>query len=105
MRSLEFACAKDRADRRRRASLKRGLADSDDEIQGADVDVPDLDLGGDSEEDVEDLITPDTSLQNMSVPGELLESPAQKKKGKGKANQMLHDDEEAARALLAFRGA
>ena len=105
MRSLEFACAKDRADRRRRISMRKGLVDSDDEVQEVDFDVPVLDLGEDSESDVEDLITPDTSLQTMAVPDELLESPTRKRKGKGKASQMLHDDEEAARALLAFRGA
>lgn len=109
MRSLEFACAKDRADRRMRARLgkAKGLVDSEDEDEGeeADLDVPELRLDEDSETESEDLITPDTSLQAFNVPEELLESPTQKGKGKGKANQLLRADEEAARALLSFRGA
>lgn len=90
---------------RARLGKAKGLADSEDEDEGeeADLDVPELRLDEDSETESEDLITPDTSLQGLSVPAELLESPTQK--GKGKASQLLRADEEAARALLSFRGA
>lgn len=108
VRSLEFACAKDRADRRRRANMKKGLVDSDveyEEEMHMDFDVPELYLDGGSDSEGEFMITPDTSLQSVMVSPRLLRTPSPKGKGKEKAGPVLHADEEAARALLAFRGA
>lgn len=95
-RTLEFACAKDRAGRRKRASLKKRTQ------EGRDWDVPALELddGEKSGTDMEDLITPDTSLQSLSVPEDLLD----RRSSKGPRAER-RADEEAARALLAFHGA
>jgi hypothetical protein len=101
-RSLEWACAKDRADRQQRTNIKKRRSEEFDD----DEDIPELDLDdalGSTDE--EDLITPDTSLQAVSVPTELLSTRIRQA---GKANtpnkRVPRADEEAARALLAFRG-
>lgn len=97
-RSLEYACARDRAERRKRAHMKKRAEEENWDIPGLD-----LDDSEESETEAEDLITPDSSLQSMTVPLDLLNTP--RRADKGKAKRVLCADEEAARALLAFRGA
>lgn len=98
MRSLEWACAKDRAVRRKRVKERRRRRGE----ENADVPELDLDEGLSSEADFDDLITPDTSLQSIAA-GLLKPSPRKPKTkaGDGRARA----DEEAAHVLLAFRRA
>lgn len=101
-RTLEWACANDRM-RRRAGTLP------DDEY---DDDVPALELdelldASDTEADMEidELITPDTSLQMLHVPSELGHGRkgGQRKKSRGDGEQVPNEDVEAAMALLGFR--
>lgn len=101
-RSLEWACAKDRADRRQRANMRKRKPE---ELE-YDGDIPELDLDDalGSEVDDDDLITPDTSLQRLSVPTDLLQPRMRVSRTSSAKKRVPRADEEAARALLAFRG-
>ncbi|GJE85805.1 homeobox domain-containing protein [Phanerochaete sordida] len=116
MRSLEWACAKDRAMIRRRSRESRRRRGDDN------MDVPELDLddGLSSEAETDQLITPDSSFQSVCVPASLMRrsprktQPKAQSKAQPKAQSKVQSkagwaqeqaDEEAARMLLAFRGA
>ncbi len=118
LRSLEYACAKDRLKRRRNLSL---LEDTRDGMYMEDGDVPGLVLDDRSEmtvDDTDELITPDTSLTidptviqgdvsptpftGRSTRAARKQAPSRRRNDKNNVQELPAEDVEAAMALLGF---
>ena len=101
MKSLEWACAKDRVGRRKKA--RRVLREVEEEEESPDV--PELMLdspGGDDTDLDDDMITPDNSVSMTYSPGRPRTNSLDSTKSRT-SEDTLDEDVEAAIALLKFK--